>query len=158
MLKVDNNSLIKAVKTAYDLLTEREKAIYVAGYRAALKSNEIPFKFVPDISPIQPDKGAVIFQKIKTKVCNYYKISEKELFNANRSSYLVLPRSMAINLARELTGFSYPQLSNLTEKDHTSLVYHIALRLNQKGYWKIPSNHAVFNQLKMELINEPKQQ
>ena len=157
MLKVDNNSLVKAVKTAYDLLTEREQAIYVAGYRAALKSNEIPFKLVPDISPIRPENGAKIFQTIKTKVCDYYKISQKEIFSKNRNSYLVLPRSMAINLARELTGFSYPQLSNLTDKDHTSLVYHVALRLNQKVYWKIPSNHAVYNQLKMEIMNETKQ-
>tara|TARA_X000001382_G_scaffold57901_1_gene39613 strand:- start:16 stop:444 length:429 start_codon:yes stop_codon:yes gene_type:complete len=128
-----------------------EKRIYNLGYIQGRKSNEKPFKYVPDRSPIN---GTDLFSKIKTKISQYYKISEKELFGSQRNSYLVIPRSVAINLMRELSELSFPQISKLTAKDHTTLIYHIGLRINKKGYWKITNNHAVYNQLKTELINE----
>jgi hypothetical protein len=128
-----------------------EKKIYNLGYSQGRKSNEKPFKYVPDRSPIN---GIDLFSKIKSKISQYYKISEKELFGSQRNSYLVIPRSVAINLMRELSELSFPQISKLTAKDHTTLIYHIALRINKKGHWKIPNNHAVYNQLKTELINE----
>ena len=40
MIHIDNNAMIAAVKTTYDMLTEREKIIYNLGYRTGLKSNE----------------------------------------------------------------------------------------------------------------------
>ena len=153
-IPTNNNPLIKAVKTVYHLLTDREQAIYQAGYTAGMKSNEKPFKFVPDVLPIN---SADIFKKIKIKVCNYFKISQEELFGKTRNQYLVIPRSIAINLIRELSGFSYPQMSVLINRDHTSLIYHISLRINKKGMWKIPNNHAIYNKLKQELINETSQ-
>jgi len=76
-IPTNNNPLIKAVNTVYHLLTDREQAIYQAGYTAGMKSNEKPFKFVPEVSPIN---SADIFEKIKFKVCNYFKISQEELF------------------------------------------------------------------------------
>jgi hypothetical protein len=128
-----------------------EKQIYNLGYSEGRKSNEKPFKYIPNITPIN---GIDLFSKIKSKISQYYKISEKELFGSQRNSYLVIPRSVAINLMRELSELSFPQISKLTTKDHTTLVYHVGLRINKKGYWKIPNNHAVYNQLKTELINE----
>ena len=153
-IPINNNPLIKAVNTVYHLLTDREQAIYQAGYTAGMKSNEKPFKFVPEVSPIN---SADIFEKIKFKVCNYFKISQEELFAKARNQYLVIPRSIAISLIRELSGFSYPQKSVITERDHTSLIYHVSLRINKKGMWKIPNNHAIYNKLKQELINETSQ-
>ena len=153
-IPTNNNPLIKAVKTVYHLLTDREQAIYQAGYTAGMKSNEKPFKFVPEVSPIN---SADIFEKIKFKVCNYFKISQEELFAKARNQYLVIPRSIAISLIRELSGFSYPQMSVITDRDHTSLIYHVSLRINKKGNWKIPNNHAIYNKLKQELINETSQ-
>ncbi len=153
-IPTNNNPLIKAVKTVYHLLTDREQAIYQAGYTAGMKSNEKPFKFVPEVSPIN---SADIFEKIKFKVCNYFKISQEELFAKARNQYLVIPRSIAISLIRELSGFSYPQMSVITDRDHTSLIYHVSLRINKKGMWKIPNNHAIYNKLKQELINETSQ-
>ena len=150
-IPTNNNPLLKTVKTVYNLLTDREQAIYQAGYSAGMKSNEKPFKFVPDVTPIN---SADVFQKIKIKVCSYFKISQEELFAKARNQYLVIPRSIAINLTRELSGFSYPQIAVITDRDHTSLIYHVSLRINKKGIWKIPNNHAVYNLLKKELMNE----
>lgn len=150
MIHIDNNAMIAAVKTTYDMLTEREKIIYNLGYRTGLKSNEKPFKFVPDTKPIHNEK---VYDLIIDTVCKHFKIKKSELFSKIRLQYLVIPRSMAINLIRELTAFSYPQIANLTDRDHTSLLYHIQLRINKMVYWKDQNNHSIYNQLK-ETINE----
>tara|TARA_X000001382_G_C3027102_1_gene133510 strand:- start:19 stop:450 length:432 start_codon:yes stop_codon:yes gene_type:complete len=135
-------------------LTSDEQRLYNLGYRDGEKSNQKPFKYIPDKEPVDDIN---IFSKIKFKVSKYYKISEKELFGPQRDSYLVFPRSMAINLMRELTYLRFSQIGFLINRDHTTLVYHVSLRINKKGYWKIPNNHAVYNQLKTELINESQQ-
>ena len=134
--------------------TNDEKKIFDLGFDAGKKSNEKPFKYIPDRHPIN---GIDLFANVKYKVSKYYKISEKELFGLHRDSYLVIPRSVAINLMRELSELSFPQISKLTAKDHTTLVYHVGLRINKKGHWKMPNNHAIYNQLKTELINESQQ-
>jgi len=142
-LKPSDHSIVK-------LYTDREHDIYNAGFKDAKERNKTIFKFVPDTKPIHNEN---IYEIVIDTVCNWFKIKKTELFSKNRDQYLVLPRSVAINLLRECTAFSYPQLANLTTKDHTSLVYHVSLRLNKKHYWKDDNNHAIFNKLK-EKINE----
>ena len=148
-MTINNNELIYAIKTTYDFLSAREKAIYNTGYKAGMKANQKPFKFVPTIVT---DSKTILFKTIVEKVCEFYKIGKKELFNKSRLSYLVLPRSMAINLSYELTGHSYPKLGSLTNRDHTSLLYHVNLRVNCKGMWENINNHTVFSKLSNELF------
>ena len=149
-MTINNNELIYAVKTTYDFLSAKEKAIYNTGYKAGMKANEKPFKFVPNIVS---NTKIILFKTVVEKVSQYYKISKKELFGKSRLSYLVLPRSMAINLAYELTGHSYPKLGLLTNRDHTSLLYHVNLRINCKGIWENINNHSIFSKLSNELLD-----
>ena len=130
--------------------TAAEQRAYNMGYHEGLK-NQKPFKYVPDITPID---SFDVFSKIISKVSHYYKIGKAELFGNSRNGYLIVPRSIAMNLAKELTGFSYPQLKELTERDHTTIIYHVALRINKKGVWKNDNNHAIYNKLKQELLDE----
>ena len=130
--------------------TAEEQRAYDMGYTAGKNSINIPFKFVPDTKPIHNEK---IYDIIIEAVCTWFKIKQSELFSGMRCQYLVIPRSVAINLLRECTAFSFPQLSVLTGKDHTTLVYHVQMRLNKKNYWKLDNTHAIYNIIK-ELINE----
>ena len=138
-------------KAIIRLFTDREHDIYNAGFKDAKERNKTIFKFVPDTKPIHNE---AIYEIVVNNVCEWFKIKKLELFSGIRSQYLVLPRSMAINLLRECTEFSYPQLAKLTTKDHTSLVYHVTLRINKKHYWKEDNNHAIFNKLKEKIRNE----
>jgi chromosomal replication initiation ATPase DnaA len=143
ILKPSDHAIVK-------LYTDREHDIYNAGFKDAKERNKTIFKFVPDIKPIHNEK---VYDVIIDTVCTWFKIKKSELFSGMRQQYLVIPRSMAINLLRECTAFSFPQLAVLTTKDHTSLVYHVQMRLNKKHYWKDDNNHAIFNKLKKD-INE----
>jgi chromosomal replication initiation ATPase DnaA len=111
-------------------------------------------KFIMLDLKIKPIHNEAIYEIVINNVCEWFKIKKLELFSTMRCQYLVLPRSMAINLLRECTAFSYPQLAKLTTKDHTSLVYHVSLRINKKHYWKEDNNHAIFNKLKEKIQNE----
>lgn len=140
-LKPSDHAIVK-------LYTDREHDIYNAGFKDAKERNKTIFKFIPDTKPIHNEK---VYDIIIDKVCVWFQIKKSELFSSMRQQYLVLPRSMAINLLRECTAFSLPQLGNLTGKDHTSILYHVQLRLNKKNYWSIDNNHAIFNQLKKDI-------
>lgn len=140
-LKPSDHAIVK-------LYTDREHDIYNAGFKDAKERNKTIFKFIPDTKPIHNEK---VYDIIIDKVCVGFQIKKSELFSSKRQQYLVLPRSMAINLLRECTAFSLPQLGNLTGKDHTTIMYHVQLRLNKKNYWSIDNNHAIFNQLKKDI-------
>lgn len=142
-LKPSDKAIIK-------LYTDREHDIYNAGFKDAKERNKTIFKFVPDTKPIHNEK---VYDIVVDSVCTWFKIKKKELFSGMRCAYLVLPRSMAINLLRECTAFSFPQLAVLTGKDHTSLVYHVQMRLNKRGYWRLDNNHGVYAIIK-GIINE----
>jgi len=141
-LKPSDKSIIK-------LFTDREHDIYNAGFKDAKERSKTIFKFVPDNKPIHNEK---VYDVIIDTVCTWFKIKKSELFSKIRSQYLVVPRSMAINLLRECTAFSFPQLAVLTTKDHTSLVYHVQIRLAKKHYWSDDNNHAIFNELKQKIV------
>jgi chromosomal replication initiation ATPase DnaA len=142
-LKPSDHSIIK-------LYTDREHEIYNAGFKDGKIRTRKVFNYVPDIKPIHNEN---IYPIIIDTVCTWFKIKKSELFSGSRQQYLVLPRSMAINLIRECTLYSFPQISGLTSKDHTSCVYHVQLRLTRKQYWKEDNNHAIYKKLK-DLINE----
>jgi chromosomal replication initiation ATPase DnaA len=132
-------------KAIVKLYTDREHDIYNAGYKDCKLNDRNIFKFVPDTKPIHNEK---IYDIIIDEVCAWFKIKKSELFSKMRDQYLVLPRSFTLNLLRECTAFSFPQISVLTGKDHTTCVYHVQLRLNKKHYWKNDNNHAIYAKLK----------
>jgi len=147
---MSNVNLKPSDKAIIKLYTDREHDIYNAGFKDAKERNKSIFKFIPDTKPIHNEH---IFDIIVESVCSWFKIKNSELFSKIRWQYLVIPRSIAINLLRECTAFSFPQLAVLTGKDHTTLIYHVQMRINKKHYWKDDNNHAIFNKLK-ENINE----
>ena len=63
--------------------TAAEQRAYNMGYHEGLK-NQKPFKYVPDITPID---SFDVFSKIISKVSHYYKIGKAELFNNSRNGY-----------------------------------------------------------------------
>lgn len=155
MIKPDNNALARSVKTTYELMNAREQKIYELGFKAGQKSitnsHHKPFVFVPDYQPVNNEN---IFDIIISVVTSYFRVSKKEIMSTNRHQYIIIPRSIVINLMRELTRFSLPQIAALCDKDHTSILYHVTLRISKKGIWKESNNHAIYNELKERVKDE----
>lgn len=56
-------------------------------------------------------------------VARRYRVDAAELYGACRSEHLVAPRKMAMYLAREITGLSYPSLGRIFGRNHTTILY-----------------------------------
>ena len=144
-------------------LTEREVTLYRNawrnGYRAGAAAQQKVQKIIIKHKPADIPPGPIINnQKIVEAIYNtaieYFKVSKVELLGRMRDQYLVIPRSMIANLMRECTALSYPEISRIMNRDHTSCIHYIKTRLTNTSIWKIPNNHKIYNYLKGQVLNE----
>ena len=72
----------------------------------------------------QPSMGAVTIDTIQKVVAEHYNISIGDLKSRHRSKKVLIPRQVAIYIARELCDYSYPELGNeFGGKDHTTILH-----------------------------------
>lgn len=72
----------------------------------------------------QPSMGAVTIDTIQKVVAEHYNISIGDLKSRHRSKKVLIPRQIAIYIARELCDYSYPELGNeFGGKDHTTILH-----------------------------------
>ena len=65
----------------------------------------------------------VTIRDVERAVCQRFKISRAQLLRRDSARAASRPRQIAMYLARELTGASYPRLGQHFERDHTSVLY-----------------------------------
>ena len=61
--------------------------------------------------------------KIFAAVYNKYGVSKEDIKSKKRTKDVAWARQMAIYLIREITELSYPNIGNIVDKDHTSVMY-----------------------------------
>ncbi|QOR36982.1 chromosomal replication initiator protein DnaA [Clostridium sp. 'deep sea'] len=99
--------------------------------------NEVPLSIesiravLKDVLP-QSSFRPVTIDLIKKIVAEYYNLTETVLISNKRNKSIVLPRQVAMFLARELTDHSLPKIGNeFGGRDHTT-VLHSCDKINQK--------------------------
>jgi len=147
----------------YEGLSNKEIVIYRTAFRNGFRSGaalrqKIKKVIIPN-KPADIPAGPVINnQKIVEAIYNivvdYYKVSRAELVGKCRDQYLVIPRCMIANLMRECTALSFPEISRIMNRDHTSIIHYVKCRIGSSSFWKIPNNHKIYNYLKTEVLNE----
>ena len=65
----------------------------------------------------------VTIRDVERAVCLRFQISRDQLLARNTARIVSCPRQIAMYLARELTGASYPRLGQHFARDHTSILY-----------------------------------
>ena len=60
---------------------------------------------------------------VERAVCLRFQISQEALRERNPKRVASRPRQIAMYLARELTGASYPRLGQYFQRDHTSILW-----------------------------------
>ena len=69
---------------------------------------------------------AVSVESIQEEVCRHYGITIAELIGDKRDKRVVMPRQVAMYLARELTQTSLPALGRaFGGRDHTTVLYAV---------------------------------
>jgi len=142
----------------YQNITDAEsihfKAGFKIGYRLALQHIGTSKSFAHaknhnlKISNVEP-----IINSIVSRTANYLDIPKDDLLSDKRDRRLVIARSIAINLLKELTPYTLKQIGEiLAGKDHTTILHHVSCKFNKNGLW-FPYfeiwNH--FDKLKQEL-------
>ncbi len=147
----------------YEGLTDRETIIYRTAFRNGFRSGaalrqKIKKVIIPNRPADIPAGPIINNQKIVDSIYNvvvdYFRVSKVELIGKCRDQYLVIPRSMIANLMRECTALSFPEISRIMNRDHTTVIHYVKTRIGSYSFWKTPNNHKVYNYLKTEVLNE----
>jgi hypothetical protein len=78
----------------------------------------------PEDQPVRAEVYRVA--DIQDHVCRYYSVSKLDLLSPRRIHRIVLPRQVAIYLAKELTGRSLPDLGRrFGGRDHTTVLHSV---------------------------------
>ena len=60
---------------------------------------------------------------VERAVCLRFQVTSEQLRERNPKRKVARPRQIAMYLARELTGASYPRLGQYFQRDHTSVLF-----------------------------------
>ena len=97
-----------------------------AGVSAAPRSSA-PADAAPAVplAAASPTEGArVLVEDVKRKVAAHFGIPISDLESASRKRAVVRPRQMAMLVARDLTGRSYPEIARrFGSRDHTTVIH-----------------------------------
>jgi chromosomal replication initiator protein len=112
-------------------IRELESIIYRVAAYSALEEEKINLAFIErilkDISAYNADnkkKEVTDVEIIKKRVADYFKLKVSELCGKGRKSEIVLPRQIAMYLARELTNLSFLEIGkNFGSRDHSTVIY-----------------------------------
>lgn len=87
--------------------------------------------------------GQVSVEAIQKTVADYYKIKVADMYSKRRPANIVLPRQVAMYLAKEMTEKSYVEIGELFGgRDHTTVLHAVGKINEQRG--QLPElNHAI---------------
>ena len=72
----------------------------------------------------QPSNGFINIETIQKVVADHYNISLSDIKSKKRNKKFVIPRQIAIYIARNLLEYSYPELGNeFGGRDHTTMMH-----------------------------------
>ncbi|NTV47491.1 MAG: chromosomal replication initiator protein DnaA [Chlorobiales bacterium] len=109
-------------------IRELEGMLIRIGAYASLTKNKISLTMAKDIlKDIIVDKSKeVTIETIQKVVADHFKIKVSELKSERKLKNFVIPRQVAIYLARELTKASYPEIGEkFGGKDHSTVIYAV---------------------------------
>src|SRR5574344_236871 len=72
----------------------------------------------------QPSNGSITIETIQKVVADHYNISISDIKSKKRDKKFVIPRQIAIYIARQITEYSFPELGNeFGGRDHTTAMH-----------------------------------
>jgi len=109
-----------------DSVRELEGALNKLSASHRLTGKEISIAFVNEqlLDLLEFNKRPITIESIQTTVSHFYGIRLKDMLSSNRRADLVLPRQVAMSLAREFTSKSLPDIGRaFGGKNHATVIY-----------------------------------
>ena len=125
-LEIPNDTLSYIAGQIDSNIRELEGALVRVQAYATMQNKEFTTSLAADAlkSMVKGSDKELTIEKIQEDVAKYYKISVADLKGRRRVKAIVLPRQIAMYLARELTEASFPKLgAEFGGKDHTTVLH-----------------------------------
>lgn len=140
--------------SAYENLTERERHIHQSAFMTGYKlGQEHTIKSKTITKFIYVAKGKTPNQHTRTtvyktanrqadyiynKVLRHYNRTHEEIISPRRLKEYAEVRSVIINLIRELTPLSLPEIGRmLGGRDHTTILHHLRMKFDRRRFWSV---------------------
>ena len=98
------------------------RVVAIADLKGSPVTREVAEEALRDILAVK-DPKRITCDAIKQAVADYYGISAAELTAKRRSREIVIPRQVAMFLAREMTDLSLTQLGAAFQRDHSTILH-----------------------------------
>lgn len=95
--------------------------------------------------------GKVTADTIINLVAGYYSVSREKLLGEHRQSEYVAPRHVAMYLIREELNLSYPEIGEIFNRDHTSVLSAWQKIVGEVS--KVPASQGVIDSLRQQLYS-----
>lgn len=125
-LEIPNDTLSYIAGQIDSNIRELEGALVRVQAFATMQNREISTSLAADAlkSMIKGSDKEVTIEKVQKDVARYYNITIEDLKGRRRVKAIVIPRQIAMYLARELTDASFPKIgSEFGGKDHTTVLH-----------------------------------
>lgn len=128
-ISIPDDVLFYVAKNIFSNIRELEGALVRLVASASLTNEEITLSFATKIlsNIIQSNNEPITIKRIKKVVSEYFNTTETALDERKRSQDIVIPRQIAMYLARQLTDSSLPLIgSSFGGRDHTTVMHACA--------------------------------
>lgn len=101
-------------------------------------SNDFTQAIQAEINKQNARRVVLKLNAVKDAVCQFYKVSAREIISERRNMEIIWPRQVAYYLCRELTPASYPRIGQFFGgRDHTTVIHgvrKVEKKIGEKPY------------------------
>ncbi len=92
------------------------------------------------------------------RVCKLLNVPQVQLLSVSRFRLYALPRSIIVNLLRNLTDLSTPQIGEAINRHHTTVLHHLRSKENKTLLWQEhkQKTYDIYKQLFSEFKSQNK--
>ena len=137
-IPIDDDVALYIAERIKSNIRELEGSLTTLIARASLWRRKITLALAQEVLPNigDRDRPVVTIEIIQKHVANHYSLKLSELKSRNNSQTIVLPRQVAMYLARTLTGASYPQIARKFGKHYSTVIYAYDKIEEERGHDK----------------------
>ena len=137
-IPIDDDVALYIAERIKSNIRELEGSLTTLIARASLWRRKISLALAQEVLPNigDRDRPVVTIEIIQKHVANHYSLKLSELKSRNNSQTIVLPRQVAMYLARTLTGASYPQIARKFGKHYSTVIYAYDKIEEERGHDK----------------------
>ena len=152
ILTLNNNYLIKEVKSSYDCLSNKEQKLYKLGFLNGYRNKKFQGmrniiiekksskkfgkteKQLIGFSFYKPSSSVI--ESIINKVCIHCEVNKKELMiTRSRKQDICRARNILFNIFYEKYNMSLTRIGEIFGNDHTTVLHAIEMKRNSRRFW-----------------------